>query len=122
MGAAAKRGGKLPVERSPITDLDDSSKYSNERFIFLSFEDRSGEGFRDNCCWSRVSRHLRVRPTPGSVGFSSLSCPVSAGWGSGGIVITLARKLNWSIFQYFSWDANSRRRHQKYRRCSFSGL
>ena len=32
-------------------DLGGSSKYSNE-----NFEDRSGEGFRENSNWSRVTR------------------------------------------------------------------
>ncbi len=32
-------------------DLGGSSKYSNE-----NFEDRSGEGFRENSIWSRVIR------------------------------------------------------------------
>ena len=32
-------------------DLGGSSKYSNE-----NFEDRSGEGFRENSIWSRVTR------------------------------------------------------------------
>jgi hypothetical protein len=32
-------------------DLGGSSKYSNE-----NFEDRSGEGFHDNCIWSWVIR------------------------------------------------------------------
>ena len=38
-------------ETAPSADLGGSSKYSNE-----NFEDRSGEGFRENSNWSRVSR------------------------------------------------------------------
>ena len=36
---------------APGADLGDSSKYSRE-----ALEDRSGEGFRVNSCWTRVSR------------------------------------------------------------------
>ena len=35
----------------PCADLGGSSKYSRE-----ALEDRSGEGFRVNSCWTRVSR------------------------------------------------------------------
>ena len=36
---------------APGADLGDSSKYSRE-----ALEDRCGEGFRVNSCWTRVSR------------------------------------------------------------------
>ena len=39
------------VETTYSADLGGSSKYSNE-----NFEDRSGEGFRENSNWSRVTR------------------------------------------------------------------
>ena len=39
------------AETVSSADLGGSSKYSNE-----NFEDRSGEGFRENSNWSRVSR------------------------------------------------------------------
>ena len=38
-------------ETASSADLGGSSKYSNE-----NFEDRSGEGFRENSNWSRVTR------------------------------------------------------------------
>ena len=38
-------------EKASSADLGGSSKYSNE-----NFEDRSGEGFRENSNWSRVTR------------------------------------------------------------------
>ena len=38
-------------ETAPGADLGGSSNYSNE-----NVEDRSGEGFRENSNWSRVSR------------------------------------------------------------------
>ena len=43
--------GVSPVGTASSADLGGSSKYSNE-----NFEDRSGEGFRENSNWSRVSR------------------------------------------------------------------
>jgi len=39
------------AETACSADLGGSSKYSNE-----NFEDRSGEGFRENSNWSRVTR------------------------------------------------------------------
>ena len=39
------------AETTCSADLGGSSKYSNE-----NFEDRSGEGFRENSNWSRVTR------------------------------------------------------------------
>ena len=43
--------GVTLVETACSADLGGSSKYSNE-----NFEDRSGEGFRENSNWSRVTR------------------------------------------------------------------
>jgi hypothetical protein len=39
------------AETTCSADLGGSSKYSNE-----NFEDRRGEGFRENSNWSRVTR------------------------------------------------------------------
>ena len=43
--------GVSPAGTSCSADLGGSSKYSNE-----NFEDRSGEGFRVNSIWTRVTR------------------------------------------------------------------
>ena len=43
--------GVTPGRTASSADLGGSSKYSNE-----SFEDRSGERFRVNSSWTRVSR------------------------------------------------------------------
>ena len=51
MGACDEALGVSLGETAPSADLGGSSKYSNE-----SFEDRSGERFRVNSSWTRVSR------------------------------------------------------------------
>ena len=51
-GARDEAAGREPGRGTrPSADLGGSSKYSNE-----NFEGRSGEGFRVNITWSRVSR------------------------------------------------------------------
>ena len=51
MGACDEAFGVSLGETAPSADLGGSSKYSNE-----NFEDRSGERFRVNSIWTRVSR------------------------------------------------------------------
>ncbi len=51
MGACDEAFGVSLGETAPSADLGGSSKYSNE-----NFEGRSGEGFRENSNWSRVTR------------------------------------------------------------------
>ena len=54
VGGRGDREAALDVSLSetvPSADLGGSSKYSNE-----NFEGRSGEGFRENSNWSRVTR------------------------------------------------------------------
>jgi len=48
----------MPGETAPGADLGGSSKYSSE-----ILEDRSGEGFRANSTWARVSRTLGLGET-----------------------------------------------------------
>ena len=50
-GVAQKLLGVILSGAAPCADLGGSSKYSRE-----ALEDRSGEGFRVNSCWTRVSR------------------------------------------------------------------
>ena len=51
MGARDEAFGVSLGETAPSADLGGSSNYSNE-----NFEGRSGEGFRENSNWSRVTR------------------------------------------------------------------
>ena len=50
-GGREEASGVSLGQTASSADLGGSSKYSNE-----NFEDRSGEGFRENSNWSRVTR------------------------------------------------------------------
>lgn len=90
--------------------------------LFLkSLEDRCGEGFRANCCWSRVSRQLRVRSMPVSVpvSFDRLSVMVGRVERVDHYVDSKEKLVNIPVLLL---ERISRRRHQKYRRCLLLGV